>query len=77
MIVQDLGARQLAVLQAISDGLTNAEIGQLLFITENTVRTHRQSITRKLSARNAVHAVAIGFRIGLLGVTCECRRAAA
>lgn len=73
MIVQDLGVREFEVLQGISDGFTNIEIGRLLFITENTVRTHRQHISRKLSANNAAHAVSIGFRIGLLGVGCMCR----
>ncbi|MEU5871773.1 response regulator transcription factor [Glycomyces sp. NPDC047369] len=58
--------RELEVLRAMSEGRSNAEIGRLLFLSEDTVKTHARHLYRKLGARDRAHAVAAGFRIGLL-----------
>ncbi len=59
--------REIEVLQLISDGLANREIGQRLFLSEETVKSHVRHLLAKLSARSRAHAVAVGMRRGLIG----------
>lgn len=58
--------RELQVLRAMSEGRSNAEIGSLLYLSEDTVKTHARRLYRKLGARDRAHAVAAGFRTGLV-----------
>ena len=58
--------REIEVLQLISDGLVNREIGQRLFLSEETVKSHVRHLLAKLQARSRAHAVAVGFRRGLI-----------
>jgi DNA-binding NarL/FixJ family response regulator len=64
---QEPTMREIEVLQLISDGLVNREIGQRLFLSEETVKSHVRHLLAKLQARSRAHAVAIGFRRGLIG----------
>jgi DNA-binding NarL/FixJ family response regulator len=64
---QEPTARELEVLQLISDGLVNREIGVRLFLSEETVKSHVRHLLAKLQARSRAHAVAVGFRRGLIG----------
>jgi DNA-binding NarL/FixJ family response regulator len=64
---QEPTAREIEVLQLISDGLVNREIGQRLFLSEETVKSHVRHLLAKLQARSRAHAVAVGFRRGLIG----------
>ncbi|MDV6011101.1 response regulator transcription factor [Haloechinothrix sp. LS1_15] len=64
-----LSRRELQVLQLVAEGLENAAIAKVLFLSVETVRTHVKSILRKLSARDRTHAVTIAFRTGLLALT--------
>jgi len=59
-------AREIEVLQLVSDGLVNREIGIRLFLSEETVKSHVRHILAKLQARSRAHAVAVGFRRGLI-----------
>jgi DNA-binding NarL/FixJ family response regulator len=61
-----LTERELQVLRGMADGKSNAEIGRELFVSEDTVKTHARRLFRKLGARDRAHAVAAGFRIGLV-----------
>jgi DNA-binding NarL/FixJ family response regulator len=63
---QDPTPREIEVLQLVSDGLVNREIGARLFLSEETVKSHIRHILAKLQARSRAHAVAIGFRRGLI-----------
>lgn len=63
---QDPTSREIEVLQLISDGLVNREIGQRLFLSEETVKSHVRHLLAKLQARSRAHAVAVGFRRGLI-----------
>jgi DNA-binding NarL/FixJ family response regulator len=63
---QEPTGREIEVLLLISDGLANREIGQRLFLSEETVKSHVRHLLAKLQARSRAHAVAIGFRRGLL-----------
>jgi len=64
--VPQLTARELQVLVAMSRGRSNAEIGRELYLSEDTVKTHARRLFRKLGAADRAHAVAIGFRAGLV-----------
>jgi DNA-binding NarL/FixJ family response regulator len=64
---QEPTMREIEVLQLISDGLVNREIGQRLFLSEETVKSHVRHILAKLQARSRAHAVAVGFRRGIIG----------
>jgi DNA-binding NarL/FixJ family response regulator len=64
---QDPTAREIEVLQLISDGLVNREIGVRLYLSEETVKSHVRHLLAKLQARSRAHAVAVGFRRGLIG----------
>jgi DNA-binding NarL/FixJ family response regulator len=64
--VPELTAREREVLQAVSDGLTNREIGGKLWITEQTVKFHLKNLFRKLGASNRAEAVELAREQGLV-----------
>ncbi|HZT94917.1 MAG TPA: LuxR C-terminal-related transcriptional regulator [Gaiellaceae bacterium] len=64
---QEPTVREVEVLQLISDGLVNREIGERLFLSEETVKSHVRHLLAKLQARSRAHAVAVGFRRGIIG----------
>jgi DNA-binding NarL/FixJ family response regulator len=57
--------RELEILELIAAGLSNREIGERLFVSENTVKTHASRLFDKLGARRRTQAVQIGksFRL--------------
>jgi DNA-binding NarL/FixJ family response regulator len=62
-----LTKREREVLRALSDGLTNEQIGKQLFLSPETVRTHVQKAMRKLEADTRTQAVALALRRSLIG----------
>jgi DNA-binding NarL/FixJ family response regulator len=58
--------REIEVLQLVSEGLVNREIGHRLFLSEETVKSHVRHLLAKLQARSRAHAVAVGFRRGII-----------
>ncbi len=62
----ELSDRELDVLRMIALGLTNAEIGQRLFVSVRTVETHRSHIHQKLDVRNRAELVRRAKQAGLL-----------
>jgi len=58
--------RELEILALIADGLSNREIADKLFVSENTVKTHSSRLFEKLSAKRRTQAVQIGKEIGLI-----------
>ena len=64
---QEPTMREIEVLQLISEGLVNREIGQRLFLSEETVKSHVRHLLAKLQSRSRAHAVAVGFRRGTIG----------
>ena len=64
---EDLTNREIEVLRLVSDGLANLVIGNNLLLSVETVKDHLKHILAKLGARSRAHAVAIGFRRGLIG----------
>ena len=58
--------RELEILGLIAHGLSNREIAEKLFVSENTVKTHSSRLFDKLSARRRTQAVQIGKELGLI-----------
>jgi DNA-binding NarL/FixJ family response regulator len=61
----DLSEREQEVFRLITRGLSNAEIGKELFISETTVKTHITHILQKLDLRDRVQAVVLAYETGL------------
>lgn len=58
--------RELEILGLIAHGLSNREIAERLFVSENTVKTHSSRLFDKLSARRRTQAVQRGKELGLI-----------
>ena len=58
--------RELEILDLIAQGLSNREIAEKLFVSENTVKTHSSRLFDKLSAKRRTQAVQIGKELGLI-----------
>lgn len=65
--IRSLTQRELDVLGCLVEGMSRNEIGELLHVSPNTVRTHVQSILHKLKVHSALAAVAIARRAGVSG----------
>ncbi|MFV2055786.1 MAG: response regulator transcription factor [Thiohalomonadales bacterium] len=61
-----LTGREIEVLKLVGIGLTNTQIGAKLFISENTVKNHVQSIFKKLNVVNRVQAVSMAYSLRLI-----------
>ena len=66
--LRDLGItpREREILELIANGLSNREIAERLFVSENTVKTHSSRLFDKLSAKRRTQAVQIGKELGLI-----------
>ena len=60
-----LSGREKEILDLIVSGKDNREIADKLFISENTVLTHRRNIMRKLNVRNTPQLIITSFKHGL------------
>lgn len=64
--VPELTTRELEVLLALSDGLTNRLIARRLGVAEKTIETHKSKLFAKLGARNQAQAVQLAASRGLV-----------
>lgn len=58
--------RELEILELIAEGLSNREIAERIFVSENTVKTHSSRLFDKLNAKRRTQAVQFGKERGLL-----------
>jgi DNA-binding CsgD family transcriptional regulator len=58
--------RELEILELMASGLSNREISERLFVSENTVKTHSSRLFDKLSAKRRTQAVQMGKEFGLI-----------
>jgi PAS domain S-box-containing protein len=61
-----LSPRELEVLQLVAEGRSAPEIGEILFVSAGTVKTHLKNIYGKLGARDRASAVAAALRRGMI-----------
>lgn len=66
--LKDLGItrRELEILDLIAKGLSNREIAEKLFVSENTVKTHSSRLFDKLNVKRRTQAVQMGKERGLI-----------
>jgi DNA-binding CsgD family transcriptional regulator len=62
----EITPRELEILELIAKGLSNREIAEKLFVSENTVKTHGSRVFDKLGAKRRTQAVQFGKEFGLL-----------
>jgi DNA-binding CsgD family transcriptional regulator len=58
--------RELEILELIASGMSNREIAERLFVSENTVKTHSSRLFDKLGAKRRTQAVQLGKELGLI-----------
>jgi two-component system, NarL family, response regulator LiaR len=58
--------REMEILELIARGMSNREIAEKLYVSENTVKTHSSRVFDKLGARRRTQAVQLGKEFGLL-----------
>ena len=64
-LVDELTSREKEIIKYISQGLTNNQIGEKLFISPRTVDTHRTNIMRKINVHNVASLIRFAFQNGL------------
>ena len=65
----ELSERERDVFRLMAEGMSNSEIGQELFISETTVKTHVTHILQKLGLRDRVQAVVLAYQTGVFEET--------
>lgn len=65
-LVEDLTTREKEIIKYISQGFTNIQIGEKLFISPRTVDTHRTNIMRKIDVHNVASLIRFAFQNGLI-----------
>lgn len=66
VLVQNITGRELEILQLIALGLTSQDISKKLFISKNTVETHRKNLLAKLNVKNTASLLKFAYKKGLV-----------
>ena len=62
----DITTREYEVLQGISEGLSNKEIGDKLYVSESTIKTHVSNLLLKLGAKRRTQALQIAKNLEII-----------
>lgn len=62
----DITEREYEVLQGISDGLSNKEIADKLYLSESTIKTHVSNLLIKLNAKRRTQAIQIAKNLKII-----------
>jgi NarL family two-component system response regulator LiaR len=62
----EITPRELEILELVAEGLSNREIGDRLFVSENTVKSHCRRLFDKLGAKRRTQAIQIGREARLI-----------
>ncbi len=62
-----ISKRELEVLTLLGKGMSNQEIADALFISQNTVKTHTSRLFEKLEVKNRTHAILKSKELGIMG----------
>jgi len=65
-LIEPLSERELQVLRLLNSSLTSTEIGQELYVSQNTVRTHLRNIYSKLAVHGRIEAIQKAKEYGLI-----------
>jgi DNA-binding NarL/FixJ family response regulator len=63
--LESLTAREMDVFRLIASGLSNAEIGRELFISDTTVKTHVTRLLQKLEVRDRAQVIVLAYQSGV------------
>lgn len=61
-----LSDRELEIVRKLSEGLTSAQIAEVLFISEHTVKTHRKNILKKLALHSSTELIQYALNNGII-----------
>lgn len=61
-----LSKREVQIVKLISQGMTNGEIAEAIFLSVHTVSTHRKNILKKLGLKKSAELVAYALKMGLI-----------
>jgi DNA-binding NarL/FixJ family response regulator len=64
--LESLTPRELEVFRHIASGRSNAEIAKLLYVTDETVKTHTSRVFMKLGVRDRTQAVILAYEQGIV-----------
>ena len=67
-MIKQISHRELEVLNLLTLGLTNAEIAGNLYISQETVKSHRSNLLHKIEAKNVAHLVRKAFEFELIQI---------
>ena len=67
--ISPLSSREIEILQLILQEMTTPEMAAKLFLSHETIRTHRKNLLHKLNARNVAGIVRKAFETGLISLT--------
>ncbi|WP_028298306.1 response regulator transcription factor [Olivibacter sitiensis] len=63
---QLISRRETEIVRMMSLGYNSRQIGKMLFISEQTVQTHRRNVIKRLGLRNSNHLIAWAFQVNML-----------
>ena len=65
----ELSKREREVIQLMTAGMSNLEIGEALTITESTVKSHINNILSKLNVNDCIQAIIIALKRGIVSLS--------